>query len=230
MSSPSQPPLASLSLTHVHYNPTDPLSHLSAYLALAPQALCVAYATLLWSTREAEIFLLFTGQLACEVLNFVLKRWIKEARPKQMHGRGYGMPSSHAQFAAFFAVSLALFLLLRQRVAGAASTRGRVGRMLLALLVLLGAAGVAGSRVYLNYHTPKQVLVGWSAGAAFAGVWFLVTAGIRGSGVLGWALDTPLARVLRVRDLVVTEDLADAGWEKWCRRRRLEIGQEKKVG
>ena len=30
-----------------------------------------------------------------------------------MNGKGYGMPSSHAQFAFFFAVSLSLFLLVR---------------------------------------------------------------------------------------------------------------------
>lgn len=95
-------PLASLSLTHVHYvsaaspgrhlapslidsaqNPEDPLSFLSAWFALIPQALCVSYATLVWSTREVEVILMFAGQLACEGLNFLLKRIIKEERPKR---------------------------------------------------------------------------------------------------------------------------------------------------
>ena len=77
------PQFASLSLTHVQYDPSDPLSYLSAWLALAPQGLCVMYATLIWSSREIEIMLMFAGQLACEALNWGLKRLIKEERPKR---------------------------------------------------------------------------------------------------------------------------------------------------
>jgi dolichyldiphosphatase len=58
------------------------LSFVSAWLALIPQALCVSYATLVWSTREVEVILMFAGQMACEALNFALKRLIKEERPK----------------------------------------------------------------------------------------------------------------------------------------------------
>ena len=75
------PPLASLSLTHVHYNPQDPISHLCAYLALVPQGLVIAYVSLIWGTREVEILLMFAGQMACEGLNWLLKRYIKEERP-----------------------------------------------------------------------------------------------------------------------------------------------------
>jgi dolichyldiphosphatase len=95
------PPLASLSLTHVHYvwghdivsapsanastqNPADRVSYLCAWLALVPQGLCVVYATLIWSNREIEIGLMFAGQMACEALNWVLKRYIKEERPLRM--------------------------------------------------------------------------------------------------------------------------------------------------
>lgn len=63
-------------------NPEDPVSLLSAWLALIPQALCVSYATLIWATREVEIILMFAGQMGCEALNFLLKRIIKEERPK----------------------------------------------------------------------------------------------------------------------------------------------------
>ncbi|KFX87335.1 hypothetical protein V490_08336 [Pseudogymnoascus sp. VKM F-3557] len=107
------PAYTSFSLTHVNYNPHDRVSYLCAWLAIVPQGLCVAYATLIYSTREIEIILMFAGQMACEAVNFILKRIIKEERPKQMHGKGYGMPSSHAQFVTFFSVHLALFLLLR---------------------------------------------------------------------------------------------------------------------
>ncbi|KAI2641706.1 PAP2-domain-containing protein [Hypomontagnella submonticulosa] len=214
-------PLASLSLTHVHYDPTDRISYLCAWLALIPQGLCVMYATLIWSTREIEIALLFAGQLACEALNFALKRLIKEERPRRMNGKGYGMPSSHAQFVAYFAVSIALFLLLRHQPPHPRVLRRNHTPMSLLeraawSAVGLGmAAAVAWSRVYLKYHTEKQVLVGCVAGTVSALGWFVITTVIRRSGWLAWALELPIAKFFRVRDLVVEEDLCQAGWEKW---------------
>ncbi|OAA45484.1 dolichyl pyrophosphate phosphatase [Metarhizium rileyi] len=230
-------PLASLSVTHVYYDPGDPVSLLCAYLALLPQALCVVYTTLVLSTREAEIALMFLGQLGCEALNFVLKRLIKEERPRRIHGKGYGMPSSHAQFVAFWSVSLALFLLLRHRphprrlhagsgATSAAPTRSwsvleRVGVSLLATSV---AAATAWSRIYLNYHTPRQVVAGTVAGVVTALLWFGFTALLRQTGLLAWALELPVAKLLRVRDLVVSEDVCQAGWEKWERSKKAKMG------
>lgn len=205
---------------------------------------------------------MFAGQLACEAANFVLKRLIKEERPSRIHrtGKGYGMPSSHAQFVAFWAVAMALFLLARHtpswtdhgygprstaatsngqgnRQAGtrtAASRRASswgqewvmvesyahrpwsyAERAAAAVFVLGVAALVAWSRVYLGYHTVNQVLVGCLAGAVCAVAWYAATAAARGYGLLAWALESPVARGLRVRDLVVSEDLCQAGWEKW---------------
>ena len=56
-----------------------------------PQALCVAYVTLAWATREAEVLLMLVGQTGCEALNFIMKRIIKEERPKRtwFHGETY---------------------------------------------------------------------------------------------------------------------------------------------
>ncbi|KAH6655109.1 phosphatidic acid phosphatase type 2/haloperoxidase [Truncatella angustata] len=213
-------PLASLSLTHVHYDPNDPVSYFCAFLALVPQGLCVVYATLIWSSREIEIALMFAGQLACEALNFALKRLIKEERPRQMNGKGYGMPSSHAQFVAYFSVSLTLFLIFRHKPAYQAKKRNHTALTLLERLFwsaagLTMAAAVAWSRIYLNYHTQKQVLIGSAAGTASAIAWFLVTVAVRRSGWLAWGLEHPIAKFLRIRDLVVEEDLTQAGWEKW---------------
>ncbi|RDW89174.1 acid phosphatase haloperoxidase-2 [Coleophoma cylindrospora] len=212
-------PLASLSLTHVHYDPNDPVSYFCAWLALVPQGLCVVYATLIWSTREIEILLMFGGQLACEALNFALKRILKEERPKQMHGKGYGMPSSHAQFVSFFSISLTLFLLLRhtppKRPTPTHTPLSMVERVGLSALALGNASLVAWSRTYLSYHTNKQVLVGCLAGTLSAVVWFIITTAIRRSGLLLYILDHPFTRLFRMRDLVVEEDLAQSGWEKW---------------
>lgn len=214
---------------------------------------------------------MFAGQLACEAANFVLKRLIKEERPSRIHrtGKGYGMPSSHAQFVAFWAVAMALFLLVRHtpswtdhgygpRSSAAAAvddgqqqgnssgrktkdvTRAAAARRTsswgqdwvmvesyahrpwtyaeraaASAFVLGVAALVAWSRVYLGYHTVNQVLVGCLAGAVCAVAWYAATAAARSTGLLAWALESPFARGLRVRDLVVSEDLCQAGWEKW---------------
>ena len=171
---------------------------------------------------------MFLGQLACEVLNFALKRLIKEERPRRIHGKGYGMPSSHAQFVAFWSVSLALFLLVRHNPPRVLKGRANssvhrpwsiVERIAVSMAGAAIAAATAWSRVYLNYHTPKQVIVGCAAGAVSAVGWFIIVAVMRQTGWLGWALETSLARAFRVRDLVVEEDMCQAGWEKWEERR-----------
>lgn len=137
-----------------------------------------------------------------------------------MFGKGYGMPSSHAQFVAFFAVSLSFFLLFRHVPSSASSSASNLAeRVVLSILACIGASAVAGSRVYLNYHTPKQVLVGVAAGISFAGLWFLFTTYLRRLGWIAWALDFQIAHKLRLRDLITTEDLVDAGWERWQARR-----------
>ena len=81
------------------------------------------------------------------------------------------------------------------------------------------AGATAWSRIYVNYHTPKQVGVGCVAGVVSAVGWFGITQVVRETGLLGWALDTPLARAFRVRDLAVQEDMCQAGWEKWEEKR-----------
>lgn len=88
-------------------------------------------------------------------------------------------------------------------------------RAVASVFVLGVAAAVAWSRIYLGYHTSKQVLVGTLAGALSALAWYGVTHVVRQTGLLHWALESPPARGLRLRDLVVTEDLSQAGWEKW---------------
>jgi dolichyldiphosphatase len=148
-----------------------------------------------------------------------------------MHGKGYGMPSSHAQFVTFFSVTLTFFLLFRH-VPHPTDTHTPFSffqRFILSVLALVSAAVVASSRIYLNYHTPKQVLVGCAAGAIFAVFWFAFTTYLRKAGWIEWALETELARLLRVRDLVIQEDLVDSGWARWVERRsRASLNAGKK--
>jgi dolichyldiphosphatase len=138
-----------------------------------------------------------------------------------MHGKGYGMPSSHAQFAAYFSVSLSLFLLLRHQTTQHTSYRPStfLQRLSLSALACICALLVAISRIYLNYHTPRQVWIGTAAGTVFAGLWFVFTTWLRTEKWIEWALDLDVVRLFRVRDLILTEDLQDAGWGRWVERR-----------
>ena len=216
---------------------------------------------------------MFAGQMGCEAFNFLLKRLIKEDRPKrtchleppacarccgalygmvfetillkwkeqadivvvmvEMNGKGYGMPSSHAQFLAYFSISLSLFLLIRhnpptppksspssQPLPYSHRPLNLLQRSLLSVLILALAASVALSRIYLNYHTPTQVSAGCIAGGVCAIAWFGATEWARREGWLDVALDSPVARMGRLRDLVVEEDLAESGWNVWEERRR----------
>ena len=144
------------------------------------------------------------------------------------------MPSSHAQFVSFFSVSLGLFLLVRHQPSSQSHQSAPGGviyptykqstiieRAALTTCAIAGAISVAYSRIHLNYHTHRQVYVGVIAGALFALIWFAFTSMLRLSGWLEWALETQLARAVRMRDLIVTEDLQDAGWARWDERRRL---------
>jgi dolichyldiphosphatase len=150
-----------------------------------------------------------------------------------MHGKGYGMPSSHAQFVTFFSVTLTFFLLFRH-VPHPTDTHTPFSffqRFILSVLALVSAAAVASSRIYLSYHTPKQVLVGCAAGAIFAVFWFAFTTYLRKAGWIEWALETELAKLLRVRDLVIQEDLVDSGWARWVERRskaNLNAGKKRR--
>ena len=136
------------------------------------------------------------------------------------------MPSSHAQYVAFFSTFLSLFLLLRHsphNYPQASSTHVPIPywqRVGLSLASLFCAGAVAQSRVYLNYHKPRQVYVGVAAGIACGVAWYLLTEIGRRRGWIDWLLDTAPARWARLRDLVVNEDLVDAGWQRWQIRRQ----------
>lgn len=142
------------------------------------------------------------------------------------------MPSSHSQYVAFFSAYICLFLLIRhvpsKRTSPDSSPATFSQRLIVSVLACAGATLVIYSRVYLRYHTKKQVLVGAALGVGFAIAWFVFTKCLRSLGLLDSVLDCELARLARVRDLMTTEDFAEAGWVRW-RRDRERSRREKDV-
>ena len=108
----------------------------------------------------------------------------------------------------------------------------RLTHMLLTAAVITLAVVVATSRVYLHYHTTKQVLVGATAGSLFAVFWFAVTEWLRRAGWVEWLLEWGIVRSARVRDLVCEEDLVELGWQIWedKRQKRRAARNESREG
>lgn len=189
------------SLTYVLYRAGDRLGQFLALASLAPVFIVVAYATLLLSRRDLHVAALATGQLLNEALNYVLKHTLQQPRPlppfpahHAAHVPVYGMPSNHAQFVAFFAVYVTLFL------------RPSKGSAWMIAASWMGCAVVLWSRVYLGYHTLQQVGVGFVVGGLAGAAWFAFTFRVL-QPQFAFIVRMPLARYLHVRDCSQVEDI-----------------------
>ncbi|KAF9346647.1 hypothetical protein BGX26_001837 [Mortierella sp. AD094] len=105
--------LTSLSITHVQFAQNDILSKLLAYVTLTPLCILCGYAAVIATSRDLKPLVMLGGQLANELLNLILKRLVKQARPTEYLGDGYGMPSSHSQFMAYFATYTVIIMCRR---------------------------------------------------------------------------------------------------------------------
>lgn len=63
------------------------------------------------------------------------------------------------------------------------------------------------------------------AGVISGATWFAATEVLRREGWVEWGLETWVARIGRWRDLVIEEDLAEAGWRVWEERRGEKLVQ-----
>ncbi|KAJ3094804.1 hypothetical protein HK100_006013 [Physocladia obscura] len=107
-------PRHALGVTFFEYAADDAIiGQLMALLSLTPVFLMVSYATIICARRDLYAAAACAGQLLGELINDVLKNIFREPRPTTFLGSGYGMPSSHAQFMAYFATFVILHLQLR---------------------------------------------------------------------------------------------------------------------
>ncbi|KAF9184649.1 hypothetical protein BGZ50_003562 [Haplosporangium sp. Z 11] len=113
--------LTSLSLTHVQFSANDNYSKVFAHLTLSPLAITCGYIAVLLTTRDLTVVIMLAGQLLNECINHVLKRLVKQARPTEYLGNGYGMPSSHSQFMSYFATYMVILMYRMGASSGAVS-------------------------------------------------------------------------------------------------------------
>ncbi|CAO0796649.1 unnamed protein product [Mucor circinelloides] len=206
--------LASISLTHVYFNPLDKVSYAFAYITLAPIAILVFYASVVVARREIAGILILLGQLLNEALNYMLKEHIEQDRPYAHLGDGYGMPSSHSQFIWYFAVYGSLYMYQYIHL-----DHG-IWKVLTSLAMFALACLVSMSRIYLGYHTLNQVIVGSLVGIFFGSVWYGFINLLHQTNCIDWILDTWVARKLYLRDMSNVENVARWDYEQWVQLRK----------
>ncbi|GBC00998.1 hypothetical protein RclHR1_04020024 [Rhizophagus clarus] len=206
----SEQSLTSLSLTHVEFNPKDPLSYTYAYITLSPLIILISYVSIIVARRELMMINMFFGQLFCEMLNSGLKKWIKEKRPNDKLGSGYGMPSSHAQFIAYFTIFASVYLYYK------ITFRNNSWKFPIILGLILFSCLVSYSRIYLNYHTTKQVIIGNILGLTFAIFWYILLEKIiRPLGIFKIIIESRLARYFYIRDNSSIKDIIKIEYMNW---------------
>ncbi|KAF8581518.1 PAP2-domain-containing protein [Ramaria rubella] len=216
---------ASLDLTHVLYDSNSHVSLALALISLSPILLMPAYAAIVLQTRELVFLEMWAGQLACEGISWMLKRAIKQDRPEESIGNGYGFPSSHSQWMGYFASFLAMHLYFRHRFTTTGSCIvDRLFRLGVYVGLGLWAASVCYSRYHLTYHTPHQILWGLSIGIAIGCTAYTVLELVPSRCPQSWLgqlkrrlLGSRLATWSRLRDgWAVWEDGGrEEEWERW---------------
>lgn len=162
-------------------NPADPLgpgwlqemgrdiTALGGTLVTTLVTLAAAGFLALQGKRRAAVFVtvaIFSGT----ILGWLLKSGFDRPRPDLVpHGSivsSSSFPSGHSMTAAIVYLTLAAVLIRVQ-------TRRPLQLYLLSLALLITIA-VGVSRVYLGVHWPSDVLAGWTAGAAWAVLWWII--------------------------------------------------------
>lgn len=166
-----------LSIT-AEYPEGDVIGKLLAFSSMLPHALIVSFITLILFRRDLHTLSYLVGLVLNEGVNYVLKNTLRQGRPifrpSLLHE--YGMPSSHSQFMWFFTTYMFLFIWVRLRHIRETNTAWVwIWKTAISLACLVTSIIVAGSRIYLQYHTVSQVIVGALLGSVLGVLWFLIT-------------------------------------------------------
>ncbi|XP_063234737.1 dolichyldiphosphatase 1-like [Bacillus rossius redtenbacheri] len=166
-----------LSLTLVEYPQGDWLGKLFAIISLMPFGIISGFVALILFRRDMHTITFFLGTGLNEVLNLILKHTFCEARPIHRNAlyTEYGMPSSHSQFMWFFSTYVLYFVFIRLHHINNNTLLENMWKTAISVTCILVSTLVTISRVYLQYHTWKQVLSGALVGFLFASLWFALT-------------------------------------------------------
>ena len=111
-------------------------------------------------TKELQLCVLGSGQLATEFISVFLKYYFIYPRPEGATRTDPGMPSSHAAWMAYTVVSLSFYSLRWNAISSAS------------LLSLFFSAILVGhSRILAREHFFEQVFFGYATGITMALIW-----------------------------------------------------------
>ncbi|MCE7029188.1 phosphatase PAP2 family protein [Jiella avicenniae] len=135
----------------------------------------------LWISAKRRSMVMVVAAIASGFLmGQILKRTFDRPRPDLVPHGDYvytaSFPSGHAMMSAVTYLTLGILL---ARV----EPRRRVRAFLLGLAVFLTMI-IGISRVYLGVHWPSDVLAGWTAGAAWALMWWLLATWLESRGAV----------------------------------------------
>ncbi|KAJ3103864.1 hypothetical protein HDU97_009783 [Phlyctochytrium planicorne] len=157
---------------------------LTADLVLKSSTITISLAALsILYTRSFTSVYCASGAVVCTLIAKVLKRVIKQSRPKTKHRalnvsiakkyviskvvseeKQYGMPSSHSAAITFFS-SFISGLIYESNLASPI-------KILSTIIVNIIAFTVGWSRIFMGHHTWAQVLAGVALGSSFGLTWF----------------------------------------------------------
>ena len=170
---------AILKLTYVTYPNNGVVGKLAAIVTLSPMIVFAALVGAFVATQNIEILFLAKGLLLSTLCNETFKRIVQQPRPEHSTIWGYGMPSDHSQFMAFFAAFSVCWIHYRDDLALSTNTASRkqlnkLTKRFLTSVLILWSLAVVWSRLYLNAHTIPQVRVGAMLGTIAGTIWFRI--------------------------------------------------------
>ena len=146
------------------------LEYTWAFASVLPLFINVGQALYFLGWRSSRtIFMILAMVLHGMINEKGLKRWLAERRPDLSCAGGYGLPSGHSGFAMGLAAWLVLeMVLLHDRV----PFKKGFGYKLMTFSYLIMAPLIPISRVFLHYHSVKQIIWGSVVGIVLYSVFF----------------------------------------------------------
>jgi dolichyldiphosphatase len=89
------------------------------------------------------------------------------------------------------------------------------------VIVILGASVITSSRIYLRYHTSRQVLIGVGIGAILGVLWYITVLILRVTGWVDWILHIRVVEMLWFKDGDIGSLEHDLQ-EEWMEWRKLQ--------
>lgn len=146
------------------------LEYIWAFASVLPLFINVGQLLYLFASRSSRtIFMVIAMVLHGMINEKGLKRWLAESRPYGSCASGYGLPSGHSGFAIGLAAYLVLeMVLLHDKV----PFKKGFGYKFMTISYLIVAPLIPISRVFLNYHSVKQIIWGSIVGIALYSLFF----------------------------------------------------------